>query len=56
MRWTGLPGKWYQLHTATDLRGPWIPGPVFQGDGSEQVFTDDMPEGAPSKFYKINSW
>ncbi len=56
LRWTGLPGKWYQVYTATSLRGPWIPGPVYQGDGTELVFVDNMADGTPRKFYKVHSW
>jgi hypothetical protein len=56
LRWTGLPGKRYQVFTAVELSGPWTPGPVFQGDGTELVFADDMADGTPRKFYKIHSW
>jgi hypothetical protein len=53
LRWKTRAGHRYQLFTASELSGPWTPGPVFQGDGTELVFTEDKPAGAARKFYKI---
>jgi len=56
LTWKGAVGKKYQVFTAADPSGPWAEGPIFDGDGTELVYTDDGTSGASSRFYKILTW
>jgi len=55
LRWPTRAGHEYQLFTAPEVTGPWTPGPVFQGDGTELVFSEDRPAGTVRRFYKISA-
>jgi hypothetical protein len=55
LRWSTRAGHQYQLFTAPEMTGPWTAGPVFQGDGTELVFTEDKPPDSSRKFYKITA-
>jgi hypothetical protein len=56
LRWKGAMGKTYQVYIASDLSGPWTPGPVFQGSDAELVYSDDEAGAAARRFYKILAW
>ena len=56
LRWKGLPGRTYQIFTAERVDGPWSPGPTFQGDGSELVFSEPASGDRPQRFYQIRMW
>jgi hypothetical protein len=56
VRWTGWPGRTYQLYTAAAVAGPWTAGPTFHGDGSELTFTEPQSANEPNKFYKVVVW
>lgn len=53
LRWPGRPGRIYRLFLSASALGPWTPGPVFTGDGSELVFADTDLAGHPQKFYQV---
>jgi len=53
LRWPTQSGHRYQIFTAPDLSGPWTPGPVLVGDGTELSFSEEKAAGAARKFYKI---
>jgi hypothetical protein len=46
-------GRRYQLLAAADLKGPWNPGPVLQGDDTQKVFTDSKAADQVTAFYKV---
>jgi len=53
LRWMTKTGRQYQLLTAPDLKGPWNPGPVLQGDDTQKVFTDSKAADQVTAFYKV---
>lgn len=56
LTWIGQTGRHYQVFLATDIAGPWTPGPVFVGNGSPQTFSDTSTAGPNTRFYKIAAW
>lgn len=53
LRWPGLPGRTYETFAAPAIDGPWTPGPVFHGDGSEIVFEPSDEHRQGQAFFKI---
>ena len=53
LRWIARAGRTYQVFTGPDPQGPWTNGPVFQGDGTQRVFSESKPPGTAQRFYKV---
>lgn len=53
LRWPGKAGRIYQVFIAPDIAGPWSPGPIFVGNGTELVFSDSKVADGPGRFYKV---
>jgi uncharacterized protein (UPF0212 family) len=55
LRWLGETGLTYQVLSASEVTGPWSPGPTFQGDGKEIEYTD-TDSATARKFYRVTAW
>jgi hypothetical protein len=52
LRWNGVAGRSYQVYTASEVTGPWTPGPVVWG-GGEFTFTEPSSAALARKFYRV---
>lgn len=52
LRWNAAAGRAYQVYTASEVTGPWAPGPVVSG-GGELTFTEPAAAGAARRFYRV---
>jgi hypothetical protein len=53
--WNGVAGRSYQVFTASEVAGPWQPGPLVSG-GGQFKFTEPSPAGTARKFYRVIAW